>query len=161
MPGTDGKPGCAYDWYGSKGSRQVEHALHEGYFKARYRSLLKFCLLWANHNPPGSSSHEDCAAVTRYWIENYFRRPEHLVVDGKPVVIIFAPDRFTQDLGSEGTRKAFQAMRAGAENAWNNTMQLDDLKVADGVLRARTTGNDPAFFGPGIRVAASDFALSK
>jgi len=46
---------------------------------------------------------------------------------------------------------------AGAENAWNNTMQLDDLKVADGVLRARTTGNDPAFFGPGIRVAASDF----
>jgi hypothetical protein len=50
---------------------------------------------------------------------------------------------------------------AGAENAWNNTMQLDDLKVADGVLRARTTGNDPAFFGPGIRVAASDFALSK
>ena len=69
-----------YDWYWSQGARQLEHALHDGYFKARYRHLLKFCLLWANHNPPRTSSHEDCLAVTRYWIENYFRRPEHLQV---------------------------------------------------------------------------------
>ena len=102
----------AYDWYWSQGARQLEHALHDGYFHARYRHLLKFCLLWANHNPPGTHSQADCLAVTRYWIENYFRRPEHLTVAGKPVVIIFSPQRFTEDLGSAGVKTAFEAMRA-------------------------------------------------
>lgn len=107
----------AYDWYWSQGARQLEHALHDGYFHARYRHLLKFCLLWANHNPPGTHSQADCLAVTRYWIENYFRRPEHLTVDGKPVLIVFSPQRLTEDLGSEGVQRAFEAMRAECRNA--------------------------------------------
>ena len=107
----------AYDWYWSQGARQLEHALHQGYFQARYRHLLKFCLLWANHNAPGSSSHEDCLAVTRFWIDNYFKRPEHLRFEGKPVMIIFAPDRLTQDLGSEGVKRAFAAMREECRRA--------------------------------------------
>lgn len=107
----------AYDWYWSQGARQLEHALHDGYFHARYRHLLKFCLLWANHNAPGTHSQADCLAVTRYWIENYFRRPEHLTVDGKPVVIIFSPQRLTEDLGSAGVKMAFEAMRAECRRA--------------------------------------------
>ena len=107
----------AYDWYWSQGTRFLEHALHDGYFQARYRHLLKFCLLWANHNPPQTSSLEDCLAVTRYWIENYFRRPEHLTFDGKPVVIIFSTDRLTADLGSDGVKRAFDAMRAECQRA--------------------------------------------
>lgn len=102
----------AYDWYWSQGARHLEHGLHDGYFKARYRHLLKFCLLWANHNPPGTSSHDDCLAVTRYWIENYFRRPEHLLVDAKPVMIIFSVERLHDDLGGDGVKRAFDAMRA-------------------------------------------------
>ncbi|MCL4786109.1 MAG: glycoside hydrolase family 99-like domain-containing protein [Verrucomicrobia bacterium] len=107
----------AYDWYWSQGARQLEHALHDGYFKARYRHLLKFCLLWANHNAPGTSSYEDCLAVTRYWIEHYFRRPEHLTFDGQPVMIIFSPHRLTEDLGSEGVKRAFEAMREECRRA--------------------------------------------
>jgi Glycosyltransferase WbsX len=102
----------AYDWYWSQGNRQLEAALHDGYFKARYRHLLKFCLLWANHNAPGTSSQDDCLAVTRYWLSDYFRRPEHLTVAGKPVVIIFSPQRLHEDLGPEGVKQAFDAMRA-------------------------------------------------
>jgi hypothetical protein len=107
----------AYDWYWSQGSRQLEHALHDGYFKARYRHLLKFCLLWANHNAPRTSSRADCLAVTQYWIDNYFRRPEHLSVGGKPVMIIFSPQRLSEDLGADGVKPAFAAMRALCENA--------------------------------------------
>jgi hypothetical protein len=107
----------AYDWYWSQGARQLEHALHDGYFKARYSHLLKFCLLWANHNAPHTSSHEDCLAVTRYWIEHYFRRPEHLNFDGKPVMIIFSPHRLTEDLGSDGVKRAFAAMREECRHA--------------------------------------------
>jgi hypothetical protein len=107
----------AYDWYWSQGSRQLEHGLHEGYFQARYRHLLKFCLLWANHNAPGTHSHADCVAVTRYWIANYFQRPEHLRIDGWPVMIMFSPQRLTEDLGSEGVRRAFAAMREECRRA--------------------------------------------
>lgn len=114
----------AYDWYWSQETRQLEHALHDGYFQARYRSLLKFCLLWANHNPPGTSSHDDCLAVTRYWIENYFHRPEHLTFDGKPVMILFSPHRLTEDLGSDGVKRAFDAMRAECREAGLNGLYL-------------------------------------
>lgn len=107
----------AYDWYWSAGARQLEHALHDGYFQARYRHLLKFCLLWANHNAPGTHSPADCLEVTRYWIAHYFRRPEHFTVDGKPVLIIFSPQRLTEDLGSDGVRQAFEAMRVECRRA--------------------------------------------
>lgn len=106
-----------YDWYWSQGARQLEHGLHDAYFKARYRNLLKFCLLWANHNPPHTSSLPDCIAVTRYWIENYFRRPEQLTVEGKPVIIIFSPHRLTEDLGATGVKPALDAMRAECQQA--------------------------------------------
>jgi hypothetical protein len=107
----------AYDWYWNRGQRHLEHGLHDGYFQARYRHLLKFCLLWANHNPPGTSSLNDCLAVTRFWIENYFRRPEHLTFDGKPVVIIYQPERLTEDLGSPNVRLALDAMREACRRA--------------------------------------------
>ncbi len=102
----------AFDWYWSRGARQLEHGLHDAYFHAQHRDLLKFCLLWANHNAPGSSSQADCVEVTRFWIANYFRRPEHFTVDGRPLVIIFAPGRLSEDLGHDHVKAALDAMRA-------------------------------------------------
>ena len=101
----------AVDWYWCQGARHLEHWLHDAYFKARYRRYLKFCLLWANHNPPGTSSEADLLAVTDYWVEHYFHRPEYLKVDGKPVVIIFSTHRLTQDLGSKALGVAFGKMQ--------------------------------------------------
>jgi len=106
-----------YDWYWDRGARQLDHALHDGFFKARYRDRFKFCLLWANHNPEGSSSLEDCEAVTRYWVANYFKRPEYLTVEGKPVMVIFSTDRLTRDLGHENVSKAFGRMRQVCRDA--------------------------------------------
>jgi hypothetical protein len=143
----------AYDWYWSQGARQLEHALHEGYFKARYRHLLKFCLLWANHNPPHSSSQADCLAVTRHWIENYFRRPEHLLFEGKPVMIIFAPDRLTEDLGSAGVKLALEAMRAECRRAGLQGLHLVAcVGEAGGARRAAEEGYDAvtAYTWPGL-----------
>ncbi|PIV54398.1 hypothetical protein COS16_10485 [Candidatus Desantisbacteria bacterium CG02_land_8_20_14_3_00_49_13] len=100
----------AYDWYWDRGARSLEHALHDGYFNSMYRKYLKFCLLWANHNPKGSSSEQDLLNVTKYWIDNYFKLPEYLKIDGKPVVIIFSVDRITEDMGVAATKDAFEKM---------------------------------------------------
>lgn len=127
-----------YDWYWVKGATSLMHALHDGYFKSRYHRYLKFCLLWANHNPPNTSSEEDLLSVTNFWIENYFWRREYFRIDRKPVVIIFSPRRLTDDMGSEAVRAAFGKMRAlcasnGLDGlyliacAWPNADDLDRI----------------------------------
>jgi len=100
----------AYDWYWCRGGRHLEHGLHDAFFKARYQHLMKFCLLYANHNPQGTTSLEDSIELTKFWIENYFRRPNYLRVDGKPVMIIFSPRRITEDMGHENVKPMFQRM---------------------------------------------------
>ena len=100
-----------YDWYWQKGRRQLEEGLHDGFFKARYNEKMKFCLLWANHNAAGTSSYDDMINVTKYWIENYFNRPNYLKLGGKNVMVIFAPQRFTEDMGKDEVKRAFADMK--------------------------------------------------
>lgn len=106
-----------FDWYWDRGRRQLEHALHDGYLRARWRSALKFCLLWANHNPPGSHSEADLLALVDHWLAHYFRRPEYYTVDGKPMVVVFAPGNLRNDMGTEGVRAAIARMRERARAA--------------------------------------------
>jgi hypothetical protein len=103
-----------FDWYWDRGQRQLEHALRDGYLHTRFRSALKFCLLWANHNPPGSFSEADLVAVVDHWIDHYFRLPEYLSLDGRPMVIIFSTPSLTRDMGSDAVRRGLDRMRARA-----------------------------------------------
>jgi len=111
----------AYDWYWRLGSTSLEHGLHEAFLNAKYQHLMKFSLLWANHNAPIESpdvAEQDLMDVTDYWIENYFRRDNYLRLDGKPVVFIFSPWHFTNDLdGSENVRRVMDRMRQRCEEA--------------------------------------------
>lgn len=104
-----------YDWYWSQGGRHLEHAIHQGFFNAKYHDKIKFCLLWANHNAPGTSSAEDMVNVTNYWLDNYFLRDDYMKVDGKPVVVIFSPGRLTSDIGVEAVKAAFDKSREMAK----------------------------------------------
>ncbi len=101
-----------YDWYWMNGARSLEHGLHKGFFNASLRNNMKFCLLWANHNAPGSASEADLINVTKYWLDNYFLRPEYYKIDGKPVIVIFTAGRLSDDIGVEGVKRSFNKMRA-------------------------------------------------
>lgn len=100
-----------YDWYWSAGGRHLEHAIHQGLFNAKYRDEIKFCLLWANHNPAGTSSADDMVNVTKCWLDNYFLLPNYMKVDGKPMVVIFSPSRLTQDMGPDAVKAALDKSR--------------------------------------------------
>jgi glycosyl transferase family WbsX len=100
-----------YDWYWDRGQRRHDHAIHSGLFHARYGNMIKFCLLFANHNPPGSHSARDFDALAQYWIDNYFKRPNYLRIDGKPVVVIYAPMNIERDLGISEVWRSFEGMR--------------------------------------------------
>lgn len=106
-----------YDWYWQQGSRHHEEGLHDGFLMARYQDRMKFCLLWANHNDPGTSSYDDCINVTRFWIDNYFKRPNYLKLGGKNVIVIFAPNRLFDDMGADEVKRAIGDMKKLCEES--------------------------------------------
>ena len=116
------------DWYWNKGSRRLEHWV-KGYYKARYRKYLKWYMMYANHNQPGSHSTEDQVAVTKFWIDNYFKTPEYYKIDGKPVVCYWDDGNLNRDFiaeaaargeklsGDAGIRRAFAISEKMAKEA--------------------------------------------
>lgn len=127
----------AVDWYWCRGSRQLEHWLHRAYFHARYRTYLKFCLLWANHNAPGSHDEADWLAVTDYWIRHYFRRPEYLKIDGKPVVVIFDVHRPVRDMGAAAMARAVAGAKRRCRDAGLGGLYLVACTRADRAAHGR------------------------
>ncbi len=106
------------DWYWVQGKRQLEHWLHNAYGKARYRKYLKWCVMWANHNPPNTHSAEDWRNVTQYWIDHYFHMPEYYRIDNRPAVFIWAPHNVRQDVGgSEAAAKLYAMSQEMAKAA--------------------------------------------
>ncbi len=103
------------DWYWCKENRHLEHWVHEAYAKAKYKKYLKWCVMWANHNPPNTHSAEDWRKVTQYWIDHYFQTPEYYQIDGRPVVYIWAPANIRHDVG--GTEEAAKLYAMSQEMA--------------------------------------------
>lgn len=107
-----------YDWYWRDGREVLREGLNEGFLKARYRNLMKFAIMWANHAPFSSHTPEQLLGVTDYWIEHYFRQPNYYLLDGKPYVSFFAVGELISNLGGEAKVKAaLQAMRDRAKAA--------------------------------------------
>ena len=98
------------DWYWDRGRRHLEHWLHDGFMKARHRRYLKWAVMWANHNQPGSHSKEDWRKVTQYWIDNYFGTEEYYKIDGRPAVFLWAPDNIRNDVGGSDRAAELYAM---------------------------------------------------
>lgn len=105
------------DWYWDKGYQHNDHWI-KGFQRARYKSYLKWAVMWANHNRPGSHSEEDQRAVTRFWVDNYFKTPEYYRIDDKPVVMIWSAENMNNDLkGSDGCRRLLEISRKMAVEA--------------------------------------------
>lgn len=81
-----------FDWYFGEPKRvYLEHALLS-YLRSPNRAKVKFAIMWANHDTLPKQS-DDWDTMVRYWVENYFLRPEYSTIDGKPVVFIFSADQ--------------------------------------------------------------------
>lgn len=61
--------------------------LEGGFLNGRYGSMAKFAIMSVGKI---ASSREDMAGnVFSYWMENYLKRPNYLVIDNKPVIFFF------------------------------------------------------------------------
>lgn len=92
------------DWYWDRGERRLEHWV-QGFYQAKYRSYLKWAIMWANHNAPGAHSSDDMVAVTKFWIDHYFRTPEYYRIEDKPVVLIWVSQNLDDDFIREAAAR--------------------------------------------------------
>ena len=111
-----------FDWYWNAGEHRLLRTLEQGFLKAKYCSLMKFCIHWCNHgldwkdrefNRPKDLDFQTPALVemTEYLADNYFRLPNYLTVDGRPVLVIWDTRRILQaNGGPEGFAKALEEM---------------------------------------------------
>lgn len=105
------------DWYWSAGGQHLDHWL-KAYEQAKYRKYLKWCVMWANHNAPNTHSEADQRAVTKFWIDNYFKMPEYYRINDMPVVIMWSSGNLRRDMGgTEGAKKALDISQQMAKEA--------------------------------------------
>jgi hypothetical protein len=114
-----------YCWYrtaqGGPVQTRFSSAIHEGLLKSRYRSHLKFTIMWENQSrgQAGVADEGDLMDnLLPFWLENYFRHPSYLKLDNRPVLFIYRPEFLVQDLGSvENVVRAFGRMREACRAA--------------------------------------------
>ncbi len=129
------------DWYWHKGHQHHDHWV-KAFQQCRYKSYLKFALMWANHNAAGSHSVEDQRNVVQFWIDNYFNMPEYYRIDDKPVVMIWSPENMERDVGAPGgCRKLLdlaraQARVAGYKGIYFIAMKWPEASTEPGVVRS-------------------------
>ena len=90
--------------------------IHEGLPRSRYGDQFKFAIMWENANkalPCPTSPADFREKLLPFWIEQYFRRPNYLVLDGRPVFSIYNAEKFVNELGGE--REAAAALEAMRE----------------------------------------------
>ncbi len=118
-----GVQGFIYCWYrrgyGAKIEQNLGHALEDGLLQARYLDRFQFSIMWENANAAGVKDSADLLDnVVPYWIKTYFLHPSYAKVDGKPLLFIWIPSKFTSDLGGVANAKAaIAAMRAACQRA--------------------------------------------
>ena len=167
-----------YCWYREIGNvgkpvtpsdARLGHAIHEGLFRARYADRFRFAIMWENYGDRGkvASAQDLMDNLLPFWLENYFRRPNYLVLDNRPVLFVYHFDSLLAQLGGlEGARGALEAMREACRRAgFDGLTLMCEHRGADVefLKRVRECGFDAAFaycWHPGPQFPTADEAIS-
>ncbi|NOR33688.1 MAG: hypothetical protein GQ579_03295 [Bacteroidales bacterium] len=123
-----------FDWYMYEDGPFLERGLDEGFLKAENSELLKFGLMWANHDwvdihpytrgteqkllYPSIVSPERFDEICDFVIEKYFTLPNYWKIEGKAYFSVYDVQKFVEGFGSmESTKVAMDKMREKAKAA--------------------------------------------
>ena len=92
-----------YCWYRKKENEgkpitvndlRCGHGIHEALFHAKYRNMMKFAIMYEASPRWGGTNEQDMLEnIMPFWMENYFKKENYLLIDNKPVVFIFQQRR--------------------------------------------------------------------
>ena len=93
------------------------HGLHEALFNAKFRKFMKFAIMFENSPKYAATNEKDMIEnLMPFWMENYFKRDNYLVIDNKPVLFIYDQLRMETDCfkDAESQKQTFDKCRAFA-----------------------------------------------
>jgi len=110
LPHNAGKPVTEQDL-------RCGHGLHEALFNAKYQQMMKFAIMFeASPRWAATDSQDIVENLMPFWMENYFKRGNYLVIDNKPVLFMYNPVRLEECWPDPAENKAaFDACREYAK----------------------------------------------
>lgn len=126
-----------YDWYWYEEGPYLESALNDGFLKAENNHKMKFYIMWANHDVKrnywnyhlygGDDSilwdakvdWKNYQIIVDRIINQYFKKPNYLKINGEPVFSVFSIDKLMESFGGSAveTRKALDYFRDEVKKA--------------------------------------------
>ena len=113
-----------FDWYWFNDGPFLESCLNDGFLKAKNNRKMNFYIMWADHDVArnywnvhrykddnsrlwnGAINWENFRIVVKRVIDQYFKQPNYLKLEGKPVFSIFSLDNLIKTFGNlEETQK--------------------------------------------------------
>lgn len=142
-----------YDWYWYMDYPYLEGALNDGFLKAKNNEKMNFYIMWANHNVPknywnchrygddnsllfdATVNWDQFKTIVDRVINQYFKRPNYVKIDGCPVFSIFDMGRFLESFGSmEEAAKAVQYFRDEVVKAGFKGLHIQESAGGGGFL---------------------------
>jgi len=153
---THGINAFIFDWYYYNDGPFLERALENGFMKAKNNNLMKFSLMWANHNwsdlhpathgkpqklmYPGKITAETWDKMTDYIITKYFKHSSYWKIDGGPYFSIYDLGNFLDSFGSlEGAAKAIADFRAKTKKAGFKDLNINAVVWGNTILPGEKT----------------------
>ncbi len=87
---------CWYRYKHNQGKKvtvedlRCAHGIHEGLFKAKYRNMIKFAIMFEAQARWSNTDLKDFEEnLLPFWMEEYFLKENYLVIDNKPVLYVY------------------------------------------------------------------------
>lgn len=94
------------------------HGLHEALFNAKFQKFMKFAIMFEASPRWGGTDEVDMVEnLMPFWMENYFKKENYLIIDNKPVVFVYLQQRLSDECfeSAESQKKTFDACREYAK----------------------------------------------
>lgn len=93
---------------------QMNEALIDGYFNARYSDKMDFAIMWENSSVNQMKFEDFKNYTVPYWIEYFFKDDRYLKIDNKPLLTVWLVD---SKFGDCSTKEAFDYLREECRKA--------------------------------------------
>lgn len=134
-----------YCWYRKKenlgkpvtvSDLRLGETLHNGFFKAKYSSMMKFAIMFETSKRWAAADEDDLINnLMPFWIKEYFSKDNYLKIDNKPVLFVFDfnDKQFRNSFNSlEAQKRAFERCRCIArENGFDGMIFASECHLTD------------------------------